>query len=36
MTQAIGRVERDGSPEQERLKRRLEQVNDRNYGDVEA
>ena len=36
VTPALGRVKRDGSPEQERLKRRLEQVYDRNYGEVEA
>jgi hypothetical protein len=36
VTQAIGRVKRDGSPELERLKRRLEHVYDRNYGEVEA
>jgi hypothetical protein len=36
VTQAIGRVKRDGSTEQERLKHRLEQVYDRNCGEVEA
>jgi hypothetical protein len=36
VTQAIGRVKRDGPPEVERLKRRLEQVYDPNCGEVEA
>ena len=36
MTRAIDRVKRDRSSELERLKRRLEQVYDRNYGEVEA
>jgi hypothetical protein len=36
VTRAIDRVKRDRSSELERLKRRLEQVYDRNYGEVEA
>jgi len=36
MTQAIGRVKRDGQPELERLKRRLKQVYESNTGEVEV
>lgn len=36
VTQAIGRVRRDGQPELERLKSRLEQVYESNNGEVEV
>ena len=36
VTQAIGRVRRNGPPELERLKRRLEQVYDNNNREVEV
>jgi hypothetical protein len=36
VTRAIGRVKRDGQPELERLKRRLEQVYESNNGEVEV
>ena len=36
VTQAIGRVKRDGQPEQARLKRRLEQVYEGDSGRLEA
>ncbi|MGO8928312.1 MAG: hypothetical protein ACLQU3_15700 [Limisphaerales bacterium] len=35
VTQAIGRVKRDGQPELARLKRRLEQVYESNNGEAE-
>jgi hypothetical protein len=36
VTQAIGRMKRKGPPELERLKRRLEQVNENRDGEVEV
>jgi hypothetical protein len=36
VTQAIGRVRRDGQPELELLKSRLEQVYESNNGEVEV